>query len=121
MTAEYLSKSTKAELKATAEALVASGKGILAADEAIPAMGERFATIGVENTEENRRKYRQIIFSAPKQGLEPISGVILQHETCYQLNDVGVPLIRLLQVAYRITSNRSRPLLVADGNYRYRV
>ena len=46
MSAEYLSKSTKAELKATAEALVASGKGILAADEAVPAMGQRFATIG---------------------------------------------------------------------------
>ena len=50
MTAGYLSKSTKAELKATAEALVASGKGILAADEAVPAMGQRFAPIGVQNT-----------------------------------------------------------------------
>jgi len=69
----------------------------LAADEAVPAMGQRFATIGVENTEENRRKYRQIIFSTLKQDLEPIAGVILQHETCYQLNDDGVPLIKLLQ------------------------
>ena len=50
MTAGYLSNSTKAELKATAEALVASGKGILAADEAVPAMGQRFAPIGVQNT-----------------------------------------------------------------------
>lgn len=97
MTAGYLSKSTKAELKATAEALVASGKGILAADEAVPAMGQRFAPIGVQNTEENRRRYRQIIFSTPKKDLEPIAGVILQHETCYQLNDDGVPLIKLLQ------------------------
>ena len=48
--------------------------------------------------EENRRRYRQIIFSTPKKDLEPIAGVILQHETCYQLNDDGVPLIKLLQV-----------------------
>ena len=59
MTAGYLSNSTKAELKATAEALVASGKGILAADEAVPAMGQRFAPIGVQNTVSNSPRPQQ--------------------------------------------------------------
>lgn len=97
MATGYLSESTKAELKATAEALVASGKGILAADEHAGAMTQRFSGIGVENTEENRKRYRQIIFSTPKQDIEAIAGVILQHETIYQKNDDGVPLIKLLQ------------------------
>ena len=55
MATGYLSKSTKAELKATAEALVAPGRGILAADECESAMTQRFSGIAVENTEENRR------------------------------------------------------------------
>lgn len=50
----------QAELMATANAIVAPGKGILAADESTGTMGKRFANIGVENTEENRRKYRQV-------------------------------------------------------------
>ena len=58
MATGYLSKSTKAELQATAEALVAPGRGILAADECESAMTQRFSGIAVENTEENRRRYR---------------------------------------------------------------
>jgi len=80
----YLSAVRQNELKSTAKALLAPCKGILAADEATPAMGLRLASIGVENTEENRRRYRQILFATPKEDLDPISGVILQHETCYQ-------------------------------------
>ena len=75
-------------------------KGILAADEATPAMGLRLASIGVENTEENRRRYRQILFATPKEDLDPISGVILQHETCYQKNDDGKSLLQVLKVRY---------------------
>lgn len=95
----YLSLERQAELKATAQALLAPYKGILAADEATPAMGQRLAGIGVENTEENRRRYRQIIFATPKEDLAgPIAGVILQHETCYQKNDDGISLLQLLKV-----------------------
>lgn len=98
LTASYLSEARKAELKANAEALLAPGKGILAADEATPAMGQRLASIGIkENTEENRRRYRQILFATPKEDMEAIAGVILQHETCYQKNDDGVPLLKLLK------------------------
>ena len=82
-----------------AKALLAPCKGILAADEATPAMGLRLASIGVENTEENRRRYRQILFATPKEDLDPISGVILQHETCYQKNDNGKSLLQVLKVS----------------------
>ncbi|KAH6931920.1 hypothetical protein HPB50_001472 [Hyalomma asiaticum] len=55
------------ELKATAEAIVAPGKGILAADESTSTMGKRLQGIGVENTEENRRQYRQLLFTCNEQ------------------------------------------------------
>jgi len=93
----YLSAVRRNELKSTAEALLAPCKGILAADEAEPAMGQRLASVGVENTEENRRRYRQILFATPKEDLNPISGVILQHETCYQKNDNGKSLLQVLK------------------------
>jgi len=59
------------------------GKGILAADESSGTMGKRFSSIGLENTEENRRKYRQLLFTVSKEELEGISGVILFHETLF--------------------------------------
>jgi len=69
-------------LSETAKLLVTPGKGILAADESLGTIGKRFEKIGVENTEENRRKWREILFSA--QGLEKfISGVILFDETVW--------------------------------------
>jgi hypothetical protein len=52
------------ELEATAKAIVADGKGILAADESTGTIGKRLAGISVENTEENRRKYRELLFTA---------------------------------------------------------
>ena len=54
-----------AELVQNARAICATGKGILAADESTGTIGQRFAGIGAENTEENRRKYRQLLFKAP--------------------------------------------------------
>jgi fructose-bisphosphate aldolase class I len=54
-----------AELIETARAMTALGKGLLAADESIGTIGKRFAPIGVENDEENRRKYRQLLFQTP--------------------------------------------------------
>src|SRR5258708_4992273 len=71
------------ELHETAAALVAEGKGILAADESTGTITKRFDTIGVESTEENRRAYRNLLFTTPG-AEEYISGVILYDETIRQ-------------------------------------
>lgn len=60
-------------------------------------MGKRFASIGVENTEENRRRYRELLFTSDKSVAENISGVILFHETLYQKDSNGVPFVKVLQ------------------------
>jgi fructose-bisphosphate aldolase class I len=86
---------TQASLHETAKALVAPGKGILAADESSPTIKKRFDSIGVESTEENRRDYRHILFSAPGAG-DHISGVILFDETLRQNAADGTPLVRVL-------------------------
>lgn len=57
----YLTPELQAELRATANAIVAPGKGILAADESTGTMGKRLQSIGAENTEELRRKYRFVL------------------------------------------------------------
>ena len=68
------------ELEAVARSLVASGKGILAADESAPTIEKRFKAIDVPSTEENRRAYRDLLFTTPGVS-EFISGVILYDET----------------------------------------
>ncbi|XP_069699020.1 fructose-bisphosphate aldolase isoform X2 [Periplaneta americana] len=85
------------ELNKIANAIVAPGKGILAADESTATIGKRFGDIGVENTEENRRLYRQLLFSSDQVVAENISGVILFHETLYQKADDGTPFPELLK------------------------
>ncbi|XP_044763066.1 fructose-bisphosphate aldolase-like [Coccinella septempunctata] len=85
------------ELRKIANAIVSNGKGILAADESVGTMGKRLADIGLENTEENRRKYRQLLFTTDKNLGNHISGVILFHETVYQKADDGTPFIELLK------------------------
>ena len=71
------------ELIATAARISRRGFGILAADESVPTAGKRLKTVGVENTAENRRAFRELLFTA--EGLEDyISGVILFDETMYQ-------------------------------------
>ena len=91
----YPSEDLQKELKEIAQAIVAPGKGILAADESAGTMGKRLANIGLENTEENRRKYRQLLFTCDKTRIQPISGVILFEETLYQKADDGTPFIEL--------------------------
>ena len=79
----------------TAQALVAPGKGVLAADESTPTMAKRLAAIGVASTEEVRRSFRQLLFGTA--GLaEHISGVILFDETARQRADDGTPFPELL-------------------------
>lgn len=84
------------ELRRIANAIVAPGKGILAADESVGTMGKRLADIGVENNEDNRRKYRQLLFTTDKEIGNYISGVILFHETLYQKADDGTPFVKLI-------------------------
>ncbi|KAI5703985.1 hypothetical protein M8J76_001686 [Diaphorina citri] len=93
----YLSPEIQAELKLIAETLVEPGKGILAADESVSTMGKRLADIGVENTEENRRLYRQLLFTTDRELGESISGVILFHDTLYEKADDGTPFVDLLR------------------------
>jgi fructose-bisphosphate aldolase class I len=85
----------RATLTDTARALVAPGKGILAADESSGTIKKRFDSIGVESTEDNRRAYRQMLFTAPGSG-DHISGVILFDETIRQSADDGTPFPQLL-------------------------
>lgn len=73
----------KKALETTAKALVAAGKGILAADESTSTIGKRFQGIGLDNTEPNRRDYRELLFTSPDVG-KTISGVILYDETLRQ-------------------------------------
>jgi fructose-bisphosphate aldolase class I len=85
-------------LNAVAEAMVAPGKGILAADESTGTIKKRFDGIGVENTEENRRDYRELMFRAPAMR-DHISGVILYDETIWQNAADGTPLVEVIAAA----------------------
>ncbi len=82
-------------LQATASALVAPGKGILAADESSGTIQQRFDSIDVESTEDNRRAYREMLFTSPHIE-ENISGVILYDETIRQQAVDGRPLSEVL-------------------------
>jgi fructose-bisphosphate aldolase class I len=86
---------TAPELQAIARSIVDDHRGILAADESSGTIKKRFDTIGVESTEEHRRAYRQLLFTAP--GCEEfIGGVILYDETLRQASDDGTPFAELL-------------------------
>lgn len=93
----YLTEEQKKELSAVAKSIVAPGKGILAADESTGTIGKRFATIGLENTEENRRLYRQLLFTGDKGLGSCLGGIILFHETLYQKDDNGKPFVELIK------------------------
>lgn len=86
----------RSELEATAQALVAHSRGILAADESTATIGKRLTAIGVESTAETRREYREMLFSAPGLG-KSISGVILYDETIRQAASDGTPFVQLLE------------------------
>jgi fructose-bisphosphate aldolase, class I len=87
---------TATDLQTVAKALVAEGKGILAADESDGTIKKRFDSIGVESTEENRRAYRELLFTT--EGVEEfISGVIFFDETIRQSTEDGTPFPELLE------------------------
>ncbi|KAI9217061.1 fructose-bisphosphate aldolase [Blastocladiella britannica] len=85
------------ELSDNAKAIVAAGKGILAADESTGTIGKRFDAINVENVEENRRAYRDLLFSAPGELEKYIGGVILFDETLRQKAADGTPFAEVLR------------------------
>jgi fructose-bisphosphate aldolase class I len=86
-----------AELNRVANALVAPGKGVLAADESAGTVKKRFEVIGVESTEDNRRDYRELLFRS--KGMSKISGVILFDETIRQKAKDGTPLAKIIEQA----------------------
>jgi fructose-bisphosphate aldolase class I len=86
-----------AELNKVANAMVAPGRGVLAADESAGTCKKRFAAIGVESTEENRRDYRELLFRS--KGMANISGVILFDETIRQRAKDGTPLAKIIEQA----------------------
>jgi fructose-bisphosphate aldolase, class I len=88
-----------AELNKVANAMMAPGKGLLAADESTGTIRRRFDAIGVENTEDNRRDYRELMFRATEAMRNHISGVILYDETIWQKAKDGTPLVKLIQQA----------------------
>lgn len=83
------------DLIATAQAMVASGKGVLAADESTATIGKRFAALGIESTEENRRAYRDMLLSTENLS-QFVSGVILYDETIRQSSADGTPFPEML-------------------------
>jgi fructose-bisphosphate aldolase, class I len=106
------------QLNKTAAAIVAEGKGILAADESDGTIKKRFDSIGVESTEENRRGYRDLLFTT--EGVEEyISGVILFDETIRQSSADGTPFPKLLESRGVIPGIKvdkgAKPLPLAEG------
>ena len=85
-----------AQLEQTAQAIVAEGKGILAADESTGTIKKRFASVGAESTEDTRRDYREMLFRSTGAMSKYISGVILFDETLRQSARDGTPLAKII-------------------------
>ncbi len=106
-------------LEDIAQAMVAEGKGILAADESSGTIKKRFDTIGVESTEDNRRDYREMLFRTDEAMRNHISGVILFDETLRQKAADGTPLVEIISAAGAVPGIKvdkgAKPLAGADG------
>ena len=88
-----------AELNRVAEAMVAPGRGILAADESTGTITKRFDSIGVESSADSRRDYRELLFRSNEAMSKYISGVILYDETIRQNAKDGTPLVKVIEKA----------------------
>src|SRR6201989_971168 len=108
-----------AELNKVAEAMVAPGRGILAADESSCTIKKRFDAIGFENTEDNRRDYREMMFRTTEAMSKNISGVILYDETIWQKAKDGTPLVDIITKAGALPGNKvdkgTKPLPQCPG------
>jgi fructose-bisphosphate aldolase, class I len=89
----------KDRLVQTAQAMVTTGKGILAADESTGTIAKRFAAIGIDSTEETRRDYRELLFRSQDALRQYISAVILYDETIRQSASDGTQLVKLIEAA----------------------
>jgi fructose-bisphosphate aldolase class I len=87
------------DLNKIARAMVAPGKGLLAADESGGTIKKRFDAIGVESTEQTRRDYREMMFRSKEAMTNSISGVILYDETIWQNAADGTPLVKIIEQA----------------------
>jgi fructose-bisphosphate aldolase, class I len=108
-----------AELNRVANAMVAPGRGILAADESGGTIQKRFTAIGVESTEDSRRDYRELLFRSAKAMSEHISGVILFDETIRQKSADGTTLVKVIEQAGSIPGIKvdkgAKPLAFCPG------
>jgi fructose-bisphosphate aldolase, class I len=108
-----------AELNKVAEAMVAPGRGILAADESTGTIKKRFDALGVESTPDNRRDYREMLFRTGDAMSKYISGVILYDETIRQTAKDGTPLVKLIEKAGSIPGIKvdkgTKPLSFCPG------
>jgi fructose-bisphosphate aldolase class I len=106
-------------LEDVAKAMVAPGKGILAADESSGTIKKRFDGIGTENTEPNRRDYREMLFRSSEAMRSHISGVILFDETIRQKAKDGTPLTKIIEAAGALPGIKvdagTRPLPFCPG------
>lgn len=109
----------KDRLATVAQAMVAKGKGILAADESAGTIAKRFSSFGIESTAETRRDYRELLFRATDAIRRHISGVILFDETIRQQAKNGTPLVALIEAAGAIPGIKvdagARPLSAFPG------
>src|SRR6201986_5188698 len=109
-----------AELNKVAEAMVAPGRGILAADESSGTIKKRFDAIGVESTTDNRRDYREMLFRSSEAMSKCISGVILYDETIRQKAKDGTPLVKLIERAGSVPGIKvdqgAKPLAGSPGD-----
>jgi fructose-bisphosphate aldolase class I len=106
------------DTETTVKTLVADGKGILAADETPGTLSKRFDALGIRSTEQGRRAYREMLFTAPDAATF-ISGVILQDETIRQKSSSGIPLVQVLASRGIVPGIKvdtgAKPLALAPG------
>jgi fructose-bisphosphate aldolase, class I len=109
----------RAQLNKVAEAMVAPGRGILAADESSGTIKKRFDAIGVESTPETRRDYRELLFRSSEGMSKCISGVILYDETIRQNARDGTALVKIIEQTGAIPGIKvdkgTKPLAFSPG------